>query len=302
MGNRRLVEVLAACSASLLLLSGCGSSTPSSQDRPSGSAGTADASLAAMLPDDIRSAGQITVGAELTVPPMIFFEQDGTTMAGVNYELAQAMGKELGVKIVFKQYDFSGLQPALNSGKIKAIFDVINDTKAREQQFDFVDYVTAGNTLLLQSGNPANITSLTDMCGQSMSTVRGSVQIALVQAASTACTGGKKAAITINQYPSASDARLAIQTGKNTAFIGNTPVLVYLARTAGEGKTFSAVPISGETSYYGIAVSKADSQLRDALHAAVKKIISDGTYAKVLDKYGLSVIAVSEPKVNGATS
>lgn len=288
----------AAAIGMLVVLSGCSGGTPTSSQSTS----TAEGSASTRLPDDIRSAGKIVFGGELTVPPMLFFKEDGTTKSGINYDLAQAMGKKLGVKTEFKQYAFPGLQPAVTSGKIDAIFDVINDTQEREKQFDFIDYVTSGNTLLLQNGNPDQTKSLSDLCGHSMSTVRGSVQIGLVQKASSKCTSQGRQPITIKQFPSASDARLQVQNGKNTAFIGNTPVLVYLAKTANNGNTFDAVPIKGETSYYGIAVKKTNIKLRKALVWALTKVMDDGTYTKILDKYGLSVIAMDKPKINAAIS
>jgi polar amino acid transport system substrate-binding protein len=304
MRRRALVVALTGVTAALLLTSACGggSQAPGRTGSAGSSASQASAPLAKLLPSRIRSSGRIVAGAELTVAPMIFYKSDATTVSGVNDELAQAMGQLLGVTITFKQYAFAGLEPALTSGKIDMIFDVINDTKQREQRFNFIDYVKSGNTLLISSGNPAGIKSLGDMCGHSMSAVRGSVQIELVQAQSDACVGAGRQPIAVKQYPSAPEARLQVQNGKDTAFIGNTPVLVYLAKTAGGGKVFDAVPVQGAESYYGIATAKSDTQLRDALLAALQKVVSDGTYAKILDKYGLSVIAMSTPQVNVAQS
>jgi len=306
--NSRILMAGAAILAALGIAA-CGSSPTKAATSSAGTASptsagpaSAGAPSAVSLPANIRSAGVITVGSELTVPPMIFFESNGTTMSGINYDLAQAMSSYLGVAIKFKQYAFPGLQPALEAGKIDAIFDAINDTKQREQQFNFIDYVSAGNALLLQAGNPNSIQSLSDMCGHTIATVSGSVQIALVQTASTTCTAKGAKPITISQYQSAATARLQVQTGKVTAFIGNAPVLLYLAKTAGNGKTFDAIAIQGQPSYYGIAVAKSDTTLLNALLAAVNHTIADGTYQQVLAKYGLSSIGLPKAVVNAAAS
>lgn len=302
----------AACLAALSLAAAACSSGSSSGTESSAAAsvgatstktsGGSGAPLADLLPAEIRSAGTIVVGSELTVPPMTFYQQDGKTIEGVNYDLAEAMGKQLGVTFEFRQLAFPGLQPALRSGKIDVVLDVINDTKERQQVMDFVDYVKAGNTLLVKGGNPAGIKAFGDMCGHSIATVRGAVQADLVKAESKKCQSEGKKPITLNLYPSAPEARLQVQTGKSTAFIGNTPVLVYLAKTAGDGKTFEAVPLKDTGSYYGIAVDQSDKQLRDALEKALGAVMKDGTYTKILDKYGVGVIAMKAPKVNAATS
>lgn len=280
--------------AALLLCAGC-------SDRPAEPAGGAATSAPGGLPADVKAKGLIA-GAELTVPPMTFFEADNKTPTGVNYDLGQVMARTLGTKMTFQQYAFEGLQPALKGGKIDIIFDVLNDTREREQQMDFVDYVKSGNTLLLPAGNPKQVKDLTGLCGGTMSAVRGSVQIALVEKASTECTGSGKQAITINQFPSAADARLQVQNGRADAFIGNTPVLLYVAKTAGEGKVFSAAVLQGNDSYYGIGVPKDKPEIRDALVKAVQQSMDDGSYRKVLDKYGLADIAMDKAAVNQATS
>ncbi|MGH3631705.1 MAG: ABC transporter substrate-binding protein, partial [Sciscionella sp.] len=272
---------------------GGGSAAPSA-------AGSA-APLHAVLPAKIRSAGHIVLGSELTVPPMTFRKPGNAAITGVNYDLAQAMGKQLGVTMKFKQLAFPGLQPALKSGQIDAIFDVINDTKQRERQLTFVDYVKSGNTLLLKDGNPDKVHSMADLCGHTVATVRGSVQIALVTKQSSQCTSAGRTKVRVQQYPSAESARLQVQNGKATAFIGNTPVLVYLAKTAKNGKAFDAVPIkAAQTSYYGIALARSDTQLRSALTQALAAVMKQGTYSTILRRYGVQVVAMDKPLVDAA--
>lgn len=301
MGLRGL-SVLLAAAAVAVGLGGCGSpKSAGTGHAPTTQA--ASSSYKGLLPASIRSAGKIVAGAELTVPPIIFYQANGTTISGVNYDLAQAMAKSLGVPIVFQQFAFPGLEPAEQSGKIDVIFDVINDTPQREQLFNFVDYLQSGNTLLTQYGNPSHLATLADMCGKTMAAVSGSVQIALVSAQSSACTTAGKPAITIKQYPSAPTARLQVQTGVANAFIGNTPVLLYLAKTAGGGKLFQAVPLTSTTpSYYGIAVAKSDTALTQALLKSLQTVFADGTYTKILDRYGIGVTAMSKPLVDAAAS
>ena len=45
---------------------------------------------------------------------------------------------------------------------------------------------------------------------------------------------------------------------------------------------------------YGIAVPKGKQQLRDALKAALERTIKNGSYAKVLDKWGVEDGAVKK--------
>ncbi|MCL4313900.1 MAG: ABC transporter substrate-binding protein [Actinobacteria bacterium] len=298
MQKRRLLRALLGTALGAVLFAGCSSGASSSAKSSASSKEVAP--LYSSLPSSVRTTGHIVAGSELSVPPMIFYESNGTTISGVNYDLGQAMSHYLGVPILWRQLSFPDLEPALSSGQIQMIFDVINDTPQREKVFNFIDYVHAGNALLVPHGNPLHVTSLASLCGHSVATVRGAVQIQLVDAASSTCVSEGKGAITLRLYPSAPTARLQVQTGTVNAFIGNTPVLLYLARVSGGGKVFSAIPLAGHASYYGIAVSKSDQKLENALKKALEDVISSGAYMKILDKYGLSSIAISKPIINAA--
>ena len=45
-----------------------------------------------------------------------------------------------------------------------------------------------------------------------------------------------------------------------------------------------------------------DSGLQQPVLAAVKALMADGTYKKILDYWGLPSDAISNPTINGATS
>ena len=55
-----------------------------------------------------------------------------------------------------------------------------------------------------------------------------------------------------------------------------------------------------ETAPYGIALPK--NGLAKPVLGAVKELISDGIYLKILDKWGVESGAISKPVINGATS
>lgn len=255
--------------------------------------------LAAMLPQEITDKGELVVGALMDVPPMDFYTEQEGTPTGINPDLGQLIGEELGIDVTFREFDFGGLQPALQSGEIDVIWDSINDTVERQEVLDFVDYLLAGTTLLLTEGNPEGIESLADMCGLGVATVRGAVQIQAVEAASDSCEEEGAEPIELRLFGAASEGRLQVQSGRVDAFIGNAPVLIYLADTAEDGGAFDAVTLESEAAvYYGIALEKSDTELRDALSAALQAVMDSGGYADVLTEYGLSDLAVEKPTVN----
>jgi polar amino acid transport system substrate-binding protein len=248
-----------------------------------------------------RAADDISAGSLTNSPPMIAYASDGTTLQGMIVDLAEAMSKQMGRKIVFKPMAFPALIPALEAKSIDIAFTVMNDTPEREKVLDFVDFFNFGTKLLVKKGNPEKIESLETACGKTVSTVQGSTQIKLAEGMSEACTKAGKQPITIMQYAQPSDARLQVQTGRVAAFLGNSPVMVYLAKTAGDGQVFDVVanheyqPVP-----IGIAVPKSNTALRDQLKKSLDAVIADGTYMKILQKHGLEggSIGTSAP-ING---
>jgi len=247
-----------------------------------------------------QAADDIAAGSLTNSPPMIAYAADGTTLQGMIVDLAAAMSKQMGRTIVFKPMAFPALIPALEAKSIDIAFTVMNDTPEREQVLDFVDFFNFGTKLLVKKGNPEKIESLETACGKTVSTVQGSTQVKLAEDMSAACTKAGKQPISVMQYAQPSDARLQVQTGRVAAFLGNSPVMVYLAKTAGHGQVFDVVagheyqPVP-----IGIAVPKSNTVLRDQLKKALDAVIADGTYLKILQKHGLEGGNIGSAAING---
>ena len=250
-----------------------------------------------------RADGDIKAGSITNSPPMISYASDGTTLQGAIVDLAAAMGKQMGRTIVFESIPFNALIPAMQAKRIDITFTMMNDTPEREKLLDFVDFFNLGTMLLIKKGNPEHVESLETLCGKTVSTVQGSTQIALVDDASANCRSQGKPAIENLQYAQPSDARLQVQTGHVAAFLGNTPVMIYLAKTAGDGTIFDVVrdheyqPVP-----LGIGVDKSNTGLRDALKKALDALIADGTYRKILEKHGVETGAVKSATINGGAN
>jgi polar amino acid transport system substrate-binding protein len=248
-----------------------------------------------------QAADEISAGSLTNSPPMIAYASDGTTLQGMIVDLAAAMSKQMGRTIVFKPMAFNALIPGLEAKNIDIAFTVMNDTPEREKVLDFVDFFNFGTTLLIKKGNPEHVESLETACGKTVSTVQGSTQIKLAEEMSAGCVKAGKQPITVMQYAQPSDARLQVQTGRVAAFLGNSPVMVYLAKTAGDGTVFDVV---ADHEYQpvpiGIAVPKSNTALRDQLKKSLDAVIADGTYLKILQKHGLEggSIGTSAP-ING---
>ncbi len=134
-----------------------------------------------------------------------------------------------------------------------------------------------------------------------MATIKGSTQLVLVDEADAKCKAAGKPAIENLQYSQPSDARMQVQTGRVAVFFGNSPVMVYLATTAGDGKLFDVAEGEYQPVPLGIAVAKDNTALRDALQKSLTALIADGTYLKILEKYKVAGGALKNAKINGGS-
>ena len=286
---RHLVPLVAVVA---LAASACGSSssTKSSVDKK------AAAPLASLLPKAVRDKGTLMVGSDVAYAPVEFFGSDGTTVMGIDPDLGEALGKQLGVKLTFVNGTFDGLITQLTSKRIDLVMSALSDTKERQGKIDFVDYFTAGTSILVKKGNPKGIKTLDDFCGQTIALQRGTTQddVAKAQVKKCAATGKK---LTVLSFDKDTEALLQVKSGRAVADMNDFPVAAYNAKTS--GGAFEVVGDQIEAGPYGIGVRKTDTQLRDALQKALQALIANGDYGKVLQKWNVSQGAVTTAAVNG---
>ncbi|MEV0254237.1 ABC transporter substrate-binding protein [Streptomyces sp. NPDC050732] len=286
-----------------LLLSGCGDQT---NDKESDT--VSNAPLADKLPKDIRDKGVIKVGSDIAYPPVEFKDKSGNTV-GIDPDLGEALGKQLGVKFEFENGTFDTLLGGLRSKRYQIAMSAMTDTKNRQEGIDeetgkkvgdgvdFVDYFTAGVSIYTKKGDDQGIKTWADLCGKKIVVQRGTVSHDLAKAESKKCKGGKK--ISIEQFDNDQQAQTRLRSGGADAGSSDFPVAAYAVKTSGGGKDFQLVGEQVEAAPYGIAVSKKNPELRDAIQAALNAIIKNGDYEKIIKKWGVEDGAVEEAKING---
>ncbi|OEJ94443.1 ABC transporter substrate-binding protein [Streptomyces thermolilacinus] len=309
----RTVAVAATAVAGAMLLTACGDQTQNgaSEKETKGSA-VASAPLADKLPKDIRDKGVIKVGSDIAYAPVEFKDKDGKTV-GIDPDLADAMGKQLGVKFQFENGTFDTLITGLRAKRYDIAMSAMTDTKDRQEGIDsetkkkvgegvdFVDYFNAGVSIYTKKGDDKGIKSWSDLCGKKIVVQRGTVSEDLAKSESKKCTDGKKPAITIEAFDTDQQAQTRLRAGGADAGSSDFPVAAYTVKTSGGGNDFQIVGEQVEAAPYGIAVAKNNTQLRDAIKAALDAIIANGEYKKVLDKWGVAQGAVTEAKINGGS-
>ena len=289
----RLTAVLAAA---LAATAACGGAP----DAAGGSTTTAhDAALAASLPADVRSAGVLRLATDAAYPPANTFAPDGRTVVGFEPDLAAALGRVLGVRVEFVVTDFADALPDMNAGKVDGVMAAMTDTPERQAEADFVDYFSAGTSLLVQRGNPHSVVDLAGLCGKVVAVEEGTTQVDFLASASRGCA----TPIDVRTFPTSSEALLELRTGRAAAVPTDYPPATHLTTDPRTRAHFQlASTVQYEPGFYGIAVPKDRPALRDALRGALDRVIESGEYKQVLEEWDVEGGAIEPGAVNAGAA
>lgn len=299
--------LLTVALAAAVGLSGCGVAEAVKTSGPAEIEGVGTVSMhqtaADLVPGPVATAGTIRFATNAPYEPFIAFASEGVTdkFKGLDYDLAVAVAATLGLKADFQQQPFDGLVPGLQAGKYDAIAGGITDNKERQAVATFVDYSASGTGILVLKDNAGGITDLRSLCGKNVAVQKATKQVGLLATFSADSCGGTP--ITVTEYPQNTDAFNALKAGKAEAFVATKVNLVDIAAkvdgqaTVLEDKT---APNGYHATPNGVGFLKSQGKLAAAFQSGLKEIMADGTYAKIMKKWGQEPISIKEATIDAA--
>ena len=304
--NRRrsqIAVVAVALSGAALLIPGTGMAfaTPASTHHVNVTIPTPpkDPTVAALVPTSIRQKGSVTAAMDATYPPDEFVAANGTTIIGMDADFNVALGAVMGIKWIPVNATFDTIIVGLESKK----FDIGNTsftvTAAREKQINFVTYFQAGEGYYVKTSSTLKLNNgLMSLCGLAVAVETGTTEQTDAQSAVGLCTkAGKKAKQkpdTVLSYSTQVEANLAVSSGRAQIGFADSQVAGYIVQQSKgqfklDGPAFGVAP-------YGFAFEKS-STLDKATLAAIKILMKDGIYTKILDKWGVQAGAITNPGI-----
>jgi polar amino acid transport system substrate-binding protein len=293
----RRAGVVAVAAAAALVLAGCGKDK-STDTASSGkdTSTTVDNALAAKVPSEVKADGTIKIGTDATYAPSEFLNADGKTVEGFDVDVFNLVAAKLGLKTQWVPSSFADIVPGVGSNKYEVGVSSFTINPERKKVVNMVSYYSAGTQWATQKGNPAKI-AIDNACGKKVAVQTGTVQETDdLPKRQKACTDAGKPKITVDSYKSQADATSAVVTGKDDAMLADSPVAAYAAKqTNGKVETLGDIY---EAAPYGYVLPKAQTEFAQAVADAVKALIADGSYKKVLEKWGVEKGAIDAPAVN----
>ncbi|MEU3208597.1 ABC transporter substrate-binding protein [Streptomyces cyaneofuscatus] len=249
---------------------------------------------AELLPEDVRKAGTLRIAAATGSPPGAFYEEDGTTLSGADIDFTDAVAKVLGVKLKREVASFEAILPALGSGKYDLGTGNFGVTDVRRKTIDFVTYINDGQGFAVREDSPLKeITDLTDLCGLNVSTGAGTTFEVALQENLPRCAEKGKKPYEVKTYADPAAVWLSLRQKRTDVNMSTINGLGY-AVTQQEGLRFL-------NEYKRLDVGfafKKGSPLTPAFQAAVNELKKDGTYDRILEKWGTTESAIEKSQIS----
>jgi polar amino acid transport system substrate-binding protein len=273
----------------LLALAGCGNASSMHSGE--------SASIAAQVPDAVKSNGTLTVVTDPTYPPNEFLSPEDETLTGMDPELMRAVGALMGLKVKFVYEPFDKILADVAVGDYDVGASSFTDTKKREQTVDFVDYYAAGTSFYSSAYVYTDVENLAGLCGHVVAVGRGTTQQEDATAQSTRCVAAGKRPVSVLSYATQSEASAAIADRQAQVAMADSPFAYYQGVLSIENPvevvgTYGVAP-------YGFATAK-NGGLAAPMLSAVKALIAHGTYQRILETWGIQAGAITTPRINGA--
>ena len=228
----------------------------------------------------VKAAGSLKVGTETAFAPFDFI--DAGQHVGLNVDLFQEIGQEMGVKIDWVALPWEGVLPGLEAGKFDMVAGPATITKARMQRYRFLPPIGEATDALMKRKGDTSVMKPADIAGKTVGAGKASSQLAQLQ--DYAKTMPSK--VTVREYVGNNEAYADLAAGRLAAVANSLTNIAFVAKQRSD--TFEVVdPPFGPKSYFGYISPKDPDHaaLADAVQAAMLKIKADGRLAALQKKW-----------------
>ncbi|MGK9264457.1 ABC transporter substrate-binding protein [Sinorhizobium meliloti] len=213
--------------------------------------------------------------------PDEFQDADGQ-LKGWSVDIAKEMEERLGVPFTFEGTSFDAIIPGLQSKRFDAGFSSFGTTAERLKTLDFVSQRKIGTSFAYPADSKLDIKTAADACGLTVAVLNGSWDLGLLEKLNdNEC---KDNPVTMQTHGTQAQAELAVRSQRAQATVAGSVKLAYMAKQTGDLKV-SELVLSPVNSCIG--VRKGDP-LGQVMTDAIQSMIDDGTYEKIMAKWGLN--------------
>lgn len=215
--------------------------------------------------------GVLTMGTNATFPPYEFY--DGDVIVGIDAEIAQLLAEKLGLTLEIQDMDFTAIVTSVQAGKIDIGLAGMTVTEERLENVNFTDsYATGVQVIIVKEGS--EIASVDDLEGKLIGVQEGTT-------GHSYCSDDYGEENVVAYANGATAVQNLVSGSVDCVVIDQQPAISFVE--ANEGLKILDTEYVIED--YAAAISKDNEGLMNALNAALKELIADGSIQEILDKY-----------------
>lgn len=225
--------------------------------------------------EHIQQSGTLRVGMDASYPPFETIDPASGQPVGFDVDLANEIGRRLGVQVTFANIAYDGLYDALLTGNVDVLVSAMADLPQFQGKAAFsLPYFNAGEMLIVRRGSP--LRTMDDMSGHTVAVEYGS--------------GGDVEArkwqrrikdLQVKRYQDPEAALKAVSSGEADAAIVDGiagPLAV------GQGQDLVAGPHLVDT-LFAAAVASDNDVLLGKVNDVLQTLSADGTLGRLTEKW-----------------
>jgi polar amino acid transport system substrate-binding protein len=230
--------------------------------------------LTACAPAAGTSKQKIRVATEAAYPPFEMVRESDKEFEGFDIDLMNAIAEKAGFEVEYANTPFDSVLAGIGTCQFDAAISAITITADRAKNIGFSDpYINAGQVTTVRVDETA-ISGPADLPGKTIG----------VQLSTTGqIEADKFEGATVKPYDTVDLAFLDLANGQVDAVVADYPTtLAYVNKMKDKIKTTGEI-FTDES--YGIAVCKTNTELLGKINKALGELKSDGTVAKLEEKW-----------------
>jgi polar amino acid transport system substrate-binding protein len=223
---------------------------------------------------EIKKRGVLSTATEMQFPP--FDISDNGTYKGLNRDLVDAVGKEMGLKVTYLDLPWTSVLPGLEAKKFDLCIAPVTITKERMKHYAFTAPIADATAALMKRADDKSIMKPEDIAGKTVGGQKGTSQVAQLKAFAAKLPKP----VEVKEYVDNNQASADLAAGRIDATVNSLPNLAYAAQQRSDA--FAVVtPPFGQPTYFSWVGRLDDKTLIDAINEAILKVEADGTMAKI---------------------
>lgn len=231
---------------------------------------------AAMTVTAFAAPKSIKVATDATWPPMEMVDAN-KQIVGYDIDFLNAVAKEAGVTVEFKNTAWDGIFAGLDSGQYDAIISSVTITNERKAKYDFTDAYTSIGQILVVPKTDKTSKTIADLRGKKVGAQIGTTGAMEVK---------KVAGVESKTYDEIGLAFEDMAAGRISGVVCDEPVAAHFALQKKEYKEkFKIVGKPFTKEAYGIVVKKGNKELVALLNKGIKAVKAKKLDIKIHTKW-----------------